>query len=136
MSGVTNLEEAGVLNDNVVEMEVLEVMEVGGEGEEMRGGVGAMEVDEVVEKGGGGGGGVVARPAELEEEVLEVREGANDVVGGEEDKDAGAGAGSGGGAGPGMGRVVVLEGLPGGVGDQPGHSLLVEHPHSRHPPHL
>ena len=85
-----------------------------------------MELDEVSV----GRVAVVASPAEFVESLLEFREGANNLVGRKVDEDSGSSAGCGGCAW--IRWLFVLEGFSGWVSDQPGHSILVENPHTRH----
>ncbi|KAF7823644.1 Flowering-promoting factor 1-like protein 1 [Senna tora] len=108
--GLTYLEEARVVKDNLVEMEVLEVVEVGREGNEVRGGVGAMELNELRRV-------VVPSPPELDEAVLQLVEGPNHVIGREVDEHPRSCAGGRGGAGAGERRRVLLEGFSGWVAD-------------------
>lgn len=124
-SGVTNLKERAVLDDDVVHVEVLKVGEVSGEGDEVGGGVRAMELDEVrlvrVR---------VASPTEFGESLLEFGVGTDDLVAREVDEDPWSGTGSGGCAR--VGWLLLLEGLPCWVGYEPSHSVLAENPHTRH----
>lgn len=123
---VTNLEEGAVLDDNVVHMEGADAGEVAGQGDEVGWVIRAVELQEVRSERIR-----VAGPAQLSQSLLQFCMGMDYLIGRDVDKNTGPSSGSGGGT-----RVAVwllpLERLPCGVWDQPGYSILVENPHSRH----